>query len=59
MAKVNNEQELRSTVSLTTAQIHAMCNAKTITELCEVFYQASTLLVDMYRYKVEELRDKT
>lgn len=57
MPKINSQNDLRGAVSLTTTGIYDMCNAKTLTELIERFNDVSNLIVDIYRYKVEELRD--
>ena len=53
---INNNDELRTAVTLLTANVNNMCNTTDIEEVIKTFCESKDLLIDIYKYNVVRLQ---
>ena len=56
MEQIQNVNELRTAVTLLTANVNNMCNTNDLDEVIKAFCEAKDLLINIYKYNVEKLK---
>lgn len=56
--EINNNTELRASVTLLTSNVNKMCNAAKTEDVIQSFVKAKDLLLAIYKYKIKETEVK-
>lgn len=56
MEQIQNANELRTAVTLLTANVNNMCNTNEIDEVIKTFCESKDLLINIYKYNVVRLQ---
>ena len=56
MKQIQNANELRTAVTLLTANVNNMCNTKDIDDVVKTLCESMELLINIYKYNVERLQ---
>lgn len=54
---INKPEDVRSAAALITVNVNTMCNAKTVDDVTAAFVNIKELLIELYKYKVEEVQE--
>ena len=53
---MTTKEELRTAVTLLTANVNNMCNTTDINDVIDAFCESKDLLIDIYKYNVTRLQ---
>ena len=56
MEQIQNANELRTAVTLLTANVNKMCNTNDINEVINTFCESKNLLINIYKHNVVRLQ---
>lgn len=56
MEQIQNANELRTAVTLLTANVNNMCNTNNIDDVIAAFCESKDLLINIYKYNVIRLQ---
>lgn len=56
MEQIQNTNELRTAVTLLTANVNEMCNTNEIEKVIDTFCESKDLIINIYKYNVARLQ---